>query len=156
MFLDAHAAITVPGPAEAAFDLAVDAAGFHRFMGRLGPIPGVVKAAVIGTGPLVPGLRRRLEMTDGTVVLEEIVEHRRPSLHAYRWVRAPAPLFSLLVATGASTWTFISEDGATRVDWSYRFGLTSPLAWPLALPVTWLFSAWMARALAALARLPRS
>jgi hypothetical protein len=155
MILDAHAAITLPGPAGPAFDLAVDPANFHRFMARLGPIPGVTRAAMIDGAPPVPGTRRRLEMTDGTVVEEEIVDHRRPALHAYRWVHPPAPPFSLLVRTGDATWRFTPVADGTRIDWDYRLGLTSPLAWPLARPVAWLFGRWMTRALAALATLPR-
>ena len=44
-------------------------------------------------------------------------------------------------------WTFSGDESRTRVDWSYTFTLTSPLAWPLASAVAWLFQRWMQQSL---------
>jgi hypothetical protein len=96
------------------------------------------------------GARRRIELTDGSVMGEELLAFERPLRHAYRWTDPPALPLSLLVRRGTGDWTFTPEAGGTRIAWSYRFELTSPLAWPLAALVALLFRRWMAQGLAEL------
>jgi hypothetical protein len=48
------------------------------------------------------------------------------------------------------SWEFIEAEGGTRVVWTYTFGLTSPLAYPLALVIARLFRNFLQQGLDAL------
>jgi hypothetical protein len=140
----------VPLPPEAVFDRAVACETFPRILLPLGPIPGVARAEMVGGGEPKAGAQRRIELTDGSVMGEELLAFDRPRRHAYRWLDPPALPLSLLVRRGTGDWSFTPEAGGTRIAWSYRFELTSPLAWPLAALVALLFRRWMAQGLAEL------
>jgi len=139
-------------PIDTVFDLAVDHRQFSRFMKKTGPIPGIAEAEIEGGGKVTKGARRRVKMTDGSTMEEEIVALERPSRHQYRWLNRPAFPFSLLVRGAEATWTFVPKGSGARVEWRYRFELTSPLVYPLAAPVVSIFRRWMANALAAMAK----
>jgi hypothetical protein len=145
--------IHVPRPAEVVFDRAVACETFPRILRPLGPIPGVARAELPGGGEAKPGARRRIELTDGSAIGEEILALERPRQHTYRWLDPPAMPLALLVRRGTGDWTFTPEAGGTRIVWAYRFELSSPLAWPAAVLVVRLFRRWMAQGLAALREL---
>ena len=151
MRVTARAAIEIARPREAVFDAATDPANLPKIFRKVGPIPAV--EAVEMEGPSAAGAQRRVKMSDRSVMGEEITELERPVAYRYRWLNPPAAPFSLLVRTGDSDWRFAAAGGGTHIDWEYTFELTTPLAWPLAQPVLWLFRRWMAGALANLSSL---
>jgi hypothetical protein len=130
-------------PAEAVFDFATTPANLPQFLQKWGPIAGVTAAE------LQDGVRR-VTLTDGVVLDEEILANERPSHHAYRWQGGLRPPFAWLVRTGSAEWTFRPDGAATTMVWSYVFELTSPLAAPLAALALVLFRRWMRAGLARL------
>ena len=147
MRLSAHADVEIPRPAEAVFDFATSCEGFPRFILPFGPIPGIARAEMLGAAEPKAGAERRIHMSDGSIVDEEVLAYDRPSRHRYRWLKPPAFPFSLIVRSGEGDWRFHAVSGGTRVEWDYAFELTSPLAWPLAAALMGIFRRWMQRAL---------
>ena len=147
MKLSARAAVEIPRPVGEVFDFATSCQGFPRFIHALGPIPGIARAEMVGVPAPKAGAERRIHMTDGSVVAEEVLAYDRPSRHRYRWLEPPAFPFSLIVRGGEGDWRFTAAGGGTMVEWVYAFELTSPLAWPLAAAVVVVFRRWMQRAL---------
>lgn len=145
MKLDSKASVEIGRPREQVFDIAVDAKKLPAIMKRVGPIPGV--SSVDMEGELRAGARRKANMSDGSVMGEEITVLERPRAYAYRWLNKPAAPFSLLVRGADSDWNFAETPGGSRVDWTYTFELTSPLAAPLAWAAIQLFGRWMRAAL---------
>ena len=47
--------------------------------------------------------------------------------------------FSWLVRHAVSDWRFAAAGTGARIDWTYTFTLTTPLAWPFARIAVWLF-----------------
>jgi len=47
------------------------------------------------------------------------------------------------VRSGTGNWDFIEAEGGTRIVWTCTFGLTSPVAHPLAIPIVLLFKRWL-------------
>ena len=150
MQLATRAEVHVPLPPERVFDVAVACETFPRILRPLGPIPGIAQARMLDAPGPATGARRRIELTDGSSLDEELLAVERPSRHTYRWLGPPARPLGLLVRRGTGDWSFVPEAGGTRVVWSYRFELSSPLAAPLAWPVVLLFRRWMAAGLEAL------
>jgi len=145
--LTTHASVEIPKPADRVFDFATSCEGFPRFIWALGPIPGISRAEMVGGQTAKAGAERRIHMTDGSVVEEELLAYDRPSRHRYRWLKPPAFPFSLIVRTGEGDWRFTAANGGTRIDWDYTFELTSAFALPLAAPLMIVFRRWMQRAL---------
>jgi hypothetical protein len=131
---------------ERVFDFAVACETFPRVLLPLGPLPGVSGAEMQGGVAPAPGARRRIRMTDGSSLTEELLAFERPSRHRYRWADPRAPL-GWLVRSGEGDWSFTPSPRGTRIRWSYRFELTHALAAPLAWPIVWLFRSWMSRGL---------
>jgi hypothetical protein len=143
-----RAEVLVPKPPQVVFDYTFVTETFQRLLAQKGPIPGIRAIDLHeGATAVAVGVRRSVSMTDGSVILEEIVKHDPPREHAYRWLNRPAPPFSLLVAGGETTWSFEPASGGTRVSWTYWFDLTSPFARPPVYVVQWLFRRWMQAAL---------
>lgn len=147
MKLDTRATVHVQRPPEEVFDFAVANQSLPRLLLPFGPIPGVTAVELIEGSELRAGGRRRVSMTDGSAMIEEILALDRPLRHEYRWTHPPPAPFSLLIRSGHAVWDFAPERGGTRVEWRYTFELTSPLALPLAAPAVALFRRWMGRAL---------
>ena len=89
-------------------------------------------------------------MTDGSVFEEVILAYEPPRRHRYGWEGGAKFPFSLLVRSGTGTWDFAEAEGGTRIVWSYEFGLTSPLGYPLAWPIARMFRGWMQQGLDAI------
>jgi uncharacterized protein YndB with AHSA1/START domain len=147
MKMTKRASVQIPQPAERVFDFATSCEGFPQFIWPLGPIPGITRAEMIGGRLPEAGAERHIHMTDGNVIEEELLAYDRPSRHRYHWLKPPAFPFSLIISTGEGDWHFTAADGGTRIDWDYTFELTSPVAWPIAAPLLFLFGHWMQRAL---------
>lgn len=126
----------LPCPPAAAFALAVDAERFPHFFTGYGPIPAL--RAIRLDAPLAVDTTRQLESSDGAVMRERVVAHDPPLRHAYVLDGLRPPL-GLLVRAGHADWRFAPQAGGTHVRWTYRFELTSALAWPLAAPLLHVF-----------------
>jgi uncharacterized protein YndB with AHSA1/START domain len=149
MKLETRASVEIDRPPDVVFDVATDAASMPRFLLARAPIPGVV--AVEMEGPARAGARRRVSLSDGSVMGEEItVLDRDAGAYGYRWLDRPPAPFSLLVRGAEARWTFSAAGAGTRIDWVYALELTSRLACPPALVARWLFRRWMAAGLATL------
>jgi uncharacterized protein YndB with AHSA1/START domain len=141
MNLTTAATVTVPRPLEAVYDHATNAAGYPRVLLPAGMIPGITAVEELGNA------RRRVSLSDGSTLDEEVTLLDRPNRYRYIWVTRPKPPFSWLVAGGAAEWTFKKAGEGTEVRWDYVFTLTSPLAFPLAAIVVRLFRRWMQKGL---------
>ena len=146
MKLTTKTAASVTGSPEEVFGRAIDSSRFPAMYLAFGPIPAIVRVDELGSGPAL-GSKRRVNMSDGSIIDEELVAFERPSRYGYRWLTRPKPPFGWLIAGAVADWTFSGAAGKTRVDWLYTFELTSPVAAPLALIVMAIFRRWMIRAL---------
>ncbi len=147
MQLHTVATVSINRPIEQVFDFAVDGANFPRLMQPLPPIPGVAGSELIDSSELRTGVKRRVTMTDGSIVMEELIDVTRPYRHCYRWLNKPKFPFSLLVRGAEARWTFAERAGQTAIEWHYGFELTSLLAYPAARLVAVAMRRWMAQAL---------
>lgn len=147
MKLTARAWVEIPRDAGRVFDFTTSCEGFPRFIWAFGPIPGITRAEMVGGQPPKAGAERRIHMTDGDVIEEELLAYDRPSRHRYRWLKPPAFPFSLLVRNAEGDWRFTAANGGTRIEWDYTFELTSALVLPFAAPLMMVFRSWMRRTL---------
>ena len=155
MQLEVVVSTEVDAAPERAFDFAAANEVFPRILRAYGPIPGIASIEMLDGARLAAGSRRRVLMTDGTEILEELLAYDRPQRHRYRWLNAPKPPFSLLVSRGEGDWIFRAAGSGTRIEWTYTFDLTSPLVALPAKLVLAIFKRWMQRGLDEVARLLR-
>jgi len=144
MHLDAKLELTVAYPPEQVFDLVGDHRNFPRTIAKTLLVPGVVRSEPLpGSAESGVGSRRRLTLTDGSSMDEEVLAFERPVEHSYRWLKPPPMPIALIVRSAAGSWRFTPEGAGTRIHWSYRFELSSPLVLPFALPLVAAFRSWM-------------
>lgn len=144
MHLDATLELTVDYAPERVFDLVGDHRNFPRTIAKTALVPGVVRSDPLpGSAESGVGTRRRLTLTDGTFMDEEVIAFTRPSEHSYRWLKPPPMPIGLLVRGAQGSWRFTPDPRGTRIHWQYRFELSSPLALPFALPLVAAFRSWM-------------
>jgi len=143
MNVSTRATITVRATPEAVFDLVNDPERTPDVFVAHGPIVGVTGAQVVSAGPLAEGKVRHITTADGATLTETMLTFDRACAVRYRLEGLARP-FSFLVRHGDASWRFTPEEGSTRVEWTYTFELTTPLAWPLAaLIVGTVFRGWM-------------
>ena len=130
--------------------MATDSTNAARVLRSRGPFAGITEVEMYEGHTLSTGAKRRIHMTDGTVIEEVILDYDPPTRHRYGWEGGAKFPFSLLVRSGTGNWKFSEVEGGTQVVWSYTFGLTSPLAYPLALPIIRLFRGWLQQGLDAI------
>ena len=147
MVVSTSADISIPKRREEVFDFCCRNDVYERHLRPRGPVAGVRKVEFFDGESLEAGGHRRVTLTDGSMLEETILEHRRPTLHSYRWGKGLKGPFALLVRSGTGTWRFQDESGGTRVTWGYDFELKSPLFYPLALPIMPLFRSWLRQSL---------
>jgi uncharacterized protein YndB with AHSA1/START domain len=147
MKISTSASIVVPKPREEVFDFCCRNETFTRHLRARMPVAGVQGAEFFEGHSLKAGDHRRITLTDGSVLDEEILDYEPPALHRYRWSKGLKGPFALLVQSGTGTWDFSEVDGGTRIDWSYDFVLKTALAYPLAFPIMPLFRAWLKQSL---------
>ena len=152
MEVRASASIVIARPLEEVFDFAVDADAYPRVLLPVGPVAGIAEAEMVDGVPLAVGAVRRIRMTDGAELMEDIRALERPRIHRYGWtgegLKAP---FRWLVRAGEGEWTFSSEGEGTRIEWRYRFELTTPVLAPLGWLTVVFFERWMNRGLGRIA-----
>lgn len=147
--ISTSASVFVPRPREEVFPVATDSTNASRTLRSRGPFAGVTKVEMDEGQTLATGARRRIHMTDGTALEEVILDYDPPVRHRYGWRGGAKFPFSLLVRAGTGNWEFTEADGGTEIVWSYTFELTSPLAYPLAVPIVRLFRGWLQQGLEA-------
>jgi len=145
--ISTSASVLIPRPREEVFARATDSTNTPQTLRQSGPFAGIRKVEMHEGQSLAKGSRRRVFMTDGTVLEEVILDYDPPLRHRYRWTGGAKFPFSLLVRSGTGNWDFIEAEGGTRVVWTYTFGLTSPLAYPFAIPIVLLFKGWLQKGL---------
>ncbi len=144
-----HVGRSYPKPVVAVFDLATDPAKLADIFVGYGPVAPVVRTEMEGGAPYAVGNTLRVFNGDGTQVTQPILALERPHTHRYKLVGPFKAPFSWIVREGESDWRFSAEgEAACRIDWTYRFELTSPAMLPLAaIVVGVLFRGAMARCL---------
>lgn len=147
MNISTSASIVVPKGREEVFDFCCRNETYERHLQPRFPVAGVKKCEFFDGHSLKVGDHRRVTLTDGSVLDEEILDYAPPTLHRYRWSKGLKGPFAFLVRHGTGTWTFTEVGGGTRIDWGYEFSLKSALAYPLALPIMPLFRAWLKQSL---------
>lgn len=147
MKISTSSSITISRSREEVFAFSCRNDTFERNLGPRGPVAGVKKAEFFDGHSLAEGSKRRITLTDGSVLEEVILDYTPPSRHRYRWTKGLKGPFALLVRSGTGCWDYSEVPGGTRVDWSYVFELKSPLAYPLALLIMPLFKSWLAQSL---------
>ncbi len=150
MQIRTQATVEVPRPINEVYDYSVASENFATIMGGRGLIPGVVKVVLLDATVAEKGVRRRVELTDKSYVVEEVLDMTRPSRQAYRWDSKLKFPLSLLVAGAQAEWLYTTTpSGDTRIEWNYLFTITTPLVYPLALVMMSQFRGWMSQSLAA-------
>ncbi|HMJ11534.1 MAG TPA: SRPBCC family protein [Polyangiaceae bacterium] len=147
MQVHSQAEIIVPGTPEKTFDAAVAAGMLSRILHAWGVLPGVKSAEIEGGGPVRTGSRRRVTMSDGSIVVEEILAHDAPREHRYRWLTKPKQPVPLVIRSAEARWTFEPSGPGTRIVWNYTFELTSSLATVPGRLFALLFERWMGQGL---------
>lgn len=137
-----QASVQIPKPPEDVFDYAMDLNTLGKVFRGKGPIPDIVKMEIEGGGPIQAGAVRLVTMSDGSVLVEGILEHERGRCHRYRIERGIKPPLSLLVRWGEGEFLFTLSEEGTQLDWNYTYELTTPLVYPLAAPILKLFLCW--------------
>ena len=150
MNISTSASVLIPRPREEVFAVATDSTNAPRTLRSRGPFAGIRKIEMHEGQTLATGARRKILMTDGTVLEEVVLDYDPPVRHRYGWTGGAKLPFSLLVQSGTGNWEFTEVEAGTRVVWSYIFELTSPLAYPLAVPIVWLFKGWLQQGLEAI------
>ena len=148
--ISTSASVLIPRPREEVFAWATDSTNAPETLRSRGPFAGITKVEMHEGQVLAKGAKRRVHMTDGTVLEEVILDYDPPVRHRYGWTGGAKLPFSLLVRSGTGNWDFTEAEGGTRIVWTYTFGLTSPLAYPLAIPIIWLFKGWLQQGLEAI------
>lgn len=148
--ISTSASVVIPHPRDEVFAFATDMSNTPRTIRPRGPFAGIRKVEMREGQSLAKGSKRRIFMTDGSVLDETTLEYDPPVRHRYGWTGGVKPPFSLLIRSGTGNWEFTETDGGTRIVWTYTFGLTSPLAYPLAMPIAWLFKGFLQQGLNAL------
>jgi hypothetical protein len=150
MHVNLHAELSIAASAQAVFELSLDPQRFPALFRGFGPIPAL--RAIRLHGPPSVGSTRDVEDAKGVVMLERITALDPAKRHAYTLSRFTPPL-SWLAHEAHADWRFTPTPEGTQVVWTYRFALTSALAWPIAWPILRVFmQGAMQRCLAAMAR----
>ncbi|MBN9607478.1 MAG: SRPBCC family protein [Actinomycetales bacterium] len=116
----ASAEAIAPAPPAATFAV-VAPADPARFYPRFGPLPAVTAVPGWDGRWDAPGQTRRLELSDGSSVVEhlDVVE---PETHVAYHLDSFTGLFGRLVERAEADWRFAPEASAsTRIRWSYRY-----------------------------------
>jgi hypothetical protein len=140
--------MTIPGARETVFELATQSKTYERALLPYGPIAGVVEVKLLEGRALQRGTLREARLTDGSVLIEEILEHDVPTRHRYKWTGGLKPPISWLLSSGEGAWTFSEVADGTRIEWSYDFELRTPLAYAIVPPMSALFRRYQKKALA--------
>jgi len=138
MQLHTQATVTTAMTPGQAYAQATDAASFSRYFKGAGPVPAVNNVEWESAAQGV-GARRRVHNSDGSIIIEEVLELSAPRRHRYRLVSGFKPPFSWMVKWAEGDWRFTPEGAGTRIEWHYYFELRSVAVAPLVLPIVHVF-----------------
>lgn len=145
--------VAIAARPEAVFDFITRPDAPARTFRGHGPVPGAVKAEIVGGGPVEVGAIRQVHNSDGSVVDEEIVALVPNERQGYRLVRGIERPLSWLVRGARGEWVLEPMGDATEVAWTFTFELRSFLVWPFARLVGGAFRKAMRKNLAETRRL---
>ncbi len=148
--ISTSASVVIPRPRDEVFAFATDSTNTPRTIRARGPFPGITKMEMREGQVLAKGALRNVYTTDGACLEETILAYDPPLKHSYGWEGGAKPPFSWIVKSGRGNWDFTETSGGTRIVWTYTFGLTSALAYPLAAPIAWLFKGYLQQGLDAI------
>jgi len=153
MSVDVQASVGIQRPRAEVFAAAAgETDNLARYFTGFAPlIPGIRAARLLDATAPAEGVRRRVELSDGTSIVERITAFEAPSVHAYDMAEMN-PLQRLICTNMVSRWTFSDAGAGTRVVWDYRIEPRTALHTPLAWVVGRLFERAMQRCLNNLAR----
>src|SRR4051812_11711311 len=119
-------ATLIDSDSQCVFDHAImDVNVLAKTVDRIGPLPGVARAVVVGGDSLAVGSNRRVQLTDGSVLNEEIIALDPPSRMAYRQMTGFGFPFSMLVRGAEGQYILTPSGKGTALAWDVRFDLTS-------------------------------
>jgi hypothetical protein len=95
--LEVSASRVIGAPTEKVFDFAVAAENLPRILVGFGPIPGIASIEMLDGAALATGAKRRVRMSDGSEIFEEVTALDRPRRHTYRF-ELTSPLAAPLAA----------------------------------------------------------
>jgi hypothetical protein len=147
MKISARQSFIIGKPRADVFEVAVACDTYPRVLHKLGPIPGIARCEMIDGRPLEPGACRRVVMTNGSVLNEELLAFTRPTEHRYIWRSGLRGPFAKMIRSCEGRWLFSDTEGGTKIDWMLTFELTTPLAYPIIQPMMPLQRRWMRRGL---------
>lgn len=101
-------------------------------------IPAITGYQTVSGDGIGAGSTRLVRTSDGREIEETIVVTDRPHRFVYETAGFGRP-FSLLVKAGRGEFQYADKDQRTQIDWTYRYTLTSALAWPVAVVVLRFF-----------------
>lgn len=119
------------------FDITTGADTLPQYFHGDGPFPGVVRVEMANGARPHTGTIRKLVMTDGSEIEEEVVQYMRPLRFIYQIKSGLRGPFARLVSGIVSDWTFIPYQGTVGVTYEVHFHATSLMAYPVVL--------WLAR-----------
>jgi hypothetical protein len=112
----------------------LDPSFLSKAVHRKGPIPGVTHAEIVGGGPLDKGKVRRVTLSSGGILNEEITSLQLGDTRSMRYQQIsgfPFPL-SIVSKTAEGEYEAKQQGSGTLFTWRAVHTLSSPLAWPLA------------------------
>lgn len=127
------------------YDLAENPEFFPKYFKGFPPlIPAIRKITPLWTGPAAVGGLRRVDLGDGSSVVERITTHESPRLHRYEM--AELNFMQKLVCQKMHA-EFILKDSGDRaeVTWTYWIESSNPLQYPLVAFLSWAFKKAMIR-----------
>ena len=92
MSVTCSASITIPRARESVFELSTKNETYERALLPYGPVAGVAESKLLEGRALQRGALREARLTDGSVLIEEILEHDVPTRHRYKWTGGLKPL----------------------------------------------------------------
>ena len=138
MKLQASAVVEVAKSREIVWEYCSKVEHVPDYVRGYGPIPGVAKAWNPGGVPTKLGVVRRLVMTDGVPLDEEITVFEAPRKFAYV-LKGFRGAFSLLVSKAEGQWVFSPLGEGTRISWTFTAHLKSPLVLGIGYPLIKVF-----------------
>lgn len=123
---------------ETTFELVTDSPAFPEYFPGNLVIAAVTRVERLDE-PTQAGSRRRVQTADGAELIEVVDVLDPPREHSYRIVEGFKPPANFLFREARAQWLLRTEGGGTRIDWTYAYSLTHPLAALIAWPVIGIF-----------------
>lgn len=140
---------TIPRKPSAVFETVIPV-DLSRIFSRWGPIPGVERTEILQGSESWDqvGMRRRVVLTDGSTIEEEIISVEKPHYFAYELSQFDFAL-EYLVTAARGEWAFVPVGDQTLVKWTYSFKPRSTVLKPVvSLFTNYLYRNYMRSAMA--------